>query len=106
MYAYATMDDIIARSILVLWWIASILTIYFAGRMAQRRGRSFRNWAWAGILIGPPAFPLLFLLPNLQRKDPGDPEGGQRPADAIGAAKRGIPGNPNPRHLNMSFSFR
>ena len=50
--------------------VASIGTIYLAGRIAQRRGRSFRNWAWiAGILIGPLALPLLFLLPNLRGKN-------------------------------------
>jgi hypothetical protein len=42
-------------------------SIYLAGRVAQRRGRSFRNWAWiAGILMGPLALPLLWLLPDLQ----------------------------------------
>src|SRR5947209_13956472 len=40
-------------------------SIYLAGRLAQRRGRSFRNWAWiAGILLGPLALPLLLLLPD------------------------------------------
>jgi hypothetical protein len=44
--------------------------MYFAGRLAEHRGRSFKNWALiSGSLIGPLAFPLLFLLPNLQRKD-------------------------------------
>jgi hypothetical protein len=50
--------------------VAMIGSIYLAGRIAQRRGRSFRNWAWiAGVLIGPLALPLLFLLPNLQGKN-------------------------------------
>jgi hypothetical protein len=50
--------------------VASIATIYLAGRIAQRRGRSFRNWAWiTGILIGPLALPLLFVLPNLHGKN-------------------------------------
>lgn len=41
-------------------------SIYLAGEIAQRRGRSFKNWAWiAGVLIGPLALPLLFVLPNL-----------------------------------------
>ncbi len=45
---------------------AMIGSTYLAGRIAQRRGRSFRNWAWiAGILIGPLALALLYLLPNL-----------------------------------------
>jgi MFS family permease len=107
MYAYPTMDDIIARSILVLWFGGTILTIYFAGRIAQRRGRSFTNWACiAGFLIGPLAFLLLFLLPNLRRTEPGSPEGGKRPTELIGAAKPVIQGNPEPSHLDMSFSFR
>lgn len=45
-------------------------SIYFAGRMAERRGRSFKNWAWiAACLIGPLALPLLLLLPNLHGKN-------------------------------------
>jgi MFS family permease len=98
------MDDTITPSILI---IGLILTMYFAGRIAQRRGRSFKNWALiAGTLIGPLAFPLLLLLPNLQRKDPNGPEGEQRPAEVIGAAKPVIRGNPDPGRLNISFSFR
>jgi MFS family permease len=50
--------------------VAMVGSIYLAGRIAQRRGRSFRNWAWiAGILIGPLALPLLFLLPNLHGRN-------------------------------------
>jgi hypothetical protein len=46
--------------------VVLIGSIYLSGRIAQRRGRSFRNWAWiAGLLIGPLALPLLFLLPDL-----------------------------------------
>jgi hypothetical protein len=49
--------------------VASMCTIYLAGRIAERRGRSFKTWAWiAGILIGPLALPLLFLLPDLRGK--------------------------------------
>ena len=67
MNAYVTIDGYILSALLA---VASVCTIYLAGRMAQRRGRSFRNWAWiAGILIGPLAFPLLFLLPNLHRNN-------------------------------------
>jgi hypothetical protein len=81
-----------------------ILTMYFAGRIAESRGRSFKNWALiAGSLIGPLAFPLLFLLPNLQRKDPQGPEGEKRPTDATRPV---IQGNPDPSHLKMSSSFR
>jgi MFS family permease len=62
-----TFDAYVLSAVLA---IALIGTIYLAGRIAQRRGRSFKNWAWiAGILIGPLALPLLFLLPNLHGKN-------------------------------------
>jgi MFS family permease len=55
--------DIVALALMVV-------SIFLAGRMAERRGRSFKNWALiAGILIGPLALPLLFLLPNLRREN-------------------------------------
>ena len=46
--------------------IASIASIYPAGRIAERRGRSFKVWAWIAVFIGPLALPLVFLLPNLR----------------------------------------
>jgi MFS family permease len=49
--------------------IASIISIYLAGRIAERRGRSFKNWAWIAALIGPLALPLVFLFPNLLGKN-------------------------------------
>jgi hypothetical protein len=49
--------------------VASIGSIYLAGRIAQRRGRSFKNWAWIAGGIGPLALPLLFLLPDLHGKN-------------------------------------
>ncbi len=67
MNAYINFD---AQILAVLLSVASIGTIYVAGRIAQRRGRSFRSWAWiAGIILGPLAIPLLFLLPNLHGKN-------------------------------------
>jgi hypothetical protein len=67
MNAYVTFDGYILSALLA---VASICTIYLAGRIAERRGRSFKNWAWiAGILIGPLALPLLFLLPNLNDRN-------------------------------------
>jgi MFS family permease len=69
MNAYTTMDGYI---IWALVFVGSIST-YLAGRIAERRGRSFKIWAWiAGILIGPLAIPLLFLLPNLHGKNGND----------------------------------
>jgi MFS family permease len=70
MNAYITFDAYVLSALLT---VATIGSIYLAGRIAQRRGRSFKNWAWiAGILIGPLALLLLFLLPNLHGKN-GDP---------------------------------
>ena len=65
-----TFDGYVLAAVLT---IVSIGSIYLAGRIAERRGRSFKNWAWiAGILIGPLALPLLFPLPSLHGKD-GNP---------------------------------
>jgi MFS family permease len=100
---YATTDDYINRTILALWFVGSVYSIYLAGRIAERRGRSFKAWAWiSGILIGPLALPLLFLLPNLHRKDPDGPQGKNGPAHVTGAATPAIRRNPEPS--NMSFA--
>jgi MFS family permease len=62
-----TFDATILTALLTAALIGSI---YLAGRIAERRGRSFKNWAWiAGILIGPLALPLLLLLPDLHGKN-------------------------------------
>ena len=52
--------------------IGFIVSIYLAGRIAERRGRSFKIWAWIAAVIGPLALPLVFLFPNLHRKN-GNP---------------------------------
>ncbi len=52
--------------------IGFIVSIYLAGRIAERRGRSFKVWAWIAAVIGPLALPLVFLFPNLHRKN-GNP---------------------------------
>lgn len=44
-------------------------SIFLAGHLAERRGRSFRNWAWIGAFIGPLALPLVFLFRNLQNRN-------------------------------------
>ena len=56
----------------VLAILALIASVYLAGRIAERRGRSFKSWAWIAAFIGPLALPLLFLFPNLHGKN-GDP---------------------------------
>ena len=45
--------------------VAFIGSMYLAGRIAERRGRSVKSWAWTAAIIGPLAHPLLFLFPNL-----------------------------------------
>jgi MFS family permease len=102
---YTTADDYINRTILALWFVGSVYSIYLAGRIAERRGRSFKAWAWiSGILIGPLALPLLFLLPNLRRKDTSGPNGKNGPANVIGAVTPAIQRNPEPSHRNMSVA--
>jgi MFS family permease len=54
---------------LALLIFGSIISIYLAGRIAERRGRSFKVWAWIAAIIGPLALPLVFLFPNLHRKN-------------------------------------
>jgi MFS family permease len=49
--------------------VASIGSMYLAGRIAERRGRSFKIWAWIAAIIGPLALPLVFLLPDLHGKN-------------------------------------
>jgi hypothetical protein len=48
-----------------------VMSIYFAGELAVRRGRSRTVWLWiAALVLGPFAIPLLYLLP---RRDAGQP---------------------------------
>jgi hypothetical protein len=57
-----------ALVLLILLTIGPIYLVYLAGRIAERRGRSFTIWAWIAVIIGPFAFPLLFLFRNLPRR--------------------------------------
>jgi hypothetical protein len=65
---YATQGGIgacIMDAITLVTLVAFIGSIYLAGRMAERRRRSFKIWAWVAAFIGPLALPLVFLFPNL-----------------------------------------
>ena len=53
----------------VITLVVFVASIYLAGLVAQRRGRSFRNWGWVAAFIGPFALPLVFLFPNLHRNN-------------------------------------
>jgi MFS family permease len=55
----------------VITVVAFIASMYLAGRLAERRGRSVRNWAWVAAIIGPFALALIFLFPNLHDKNGG-----------------------------------
>ena len=55
----------------VVTLVIFVASIYPAGRIAEHRGRSFKVWAWIAVFIGPLAFPLVFLLPNLRRQSVG-----------------------------------
>jgi len=50
-------------------FLLMILSVYLAGRIAERRGRSFKNWAWIAAAIGPLALPLVFLFPSFHVKN-------------------------------------
>ena len=52
----------------VLLIIGAIASIYVAGLLAERRGRSVKTWAWIAALIGPLAF-VVFLLPDQRNKN-------------------------------------
>jgi MFS family permease len=58
-----------ANITLALLTVGSIISVYLAGRIAERRGRSFKIWAWIAAVIGPLALPLVFLFPNLHAKN-------------------------------------
>ena len=60
-----TFDGYILFTLLM---VASIGSMFLAGRIAERRGRRSGNWVWLAAIIGPLALPLIFLFPNLHRK--------------------------------------
>jgi MFS family permease len=47
-------------AITLVAFIGFIGSMYLAGRMAERRGRSFKLWVWIAAFIGPIALPLVF----------------------------------------------
>ena len=56
-----TLDGYILVTLLM---VVTTGSVWLAGRLAERRGRSFRTWAWVGAIIGPFALPLLYLFPD------------------------------------------
>jgi MFS family permease len=61
-----TLDGYILFTLLT---VASIGSMYLAGRIAERRGRSFKIRAWIAAIIGPLTLPLVFLFPDLHGKN-------------------------------------
>lgn len=49
--------------------VGTVVSMHLAGRMAERRGRSFKIWAWIAAFIGPLALPLVFLFADLRSKN-------------------------------------
>jgi hypothetical protein len=65
-----TFDGYVLSAMLTVIFFGSI---YLSGRIAEHRGRNFKAWAWiSGMLIGPLAVILLFLLPNRRSRN-GNP---------------------------------
>jgi MFS family permease len=63
------MSGIVTSALVFIGWTVSI---YLAGRIAERRGRRFKKWAWIAAAIGPLALPLVLLFPNLHGKNGGE----------------------------------
>jgi MFS family permease len=59
----------IVDAISLVVFVGFIGSMYVAGRIAERRGRRFKTWAWIAAIIGPLALPLLFVFPNLHREN-------------------------------------
>lgn len=56
----------------IIWTLLTIgclYSVYLAGHIAERRGRSFKAWAWIAVIIGPLALPLVYLFPDLHRRN-------------------------------------
>jgi hypothetical protein len=51
----------------LLLLLVNVVTMYFSGQVALRRGRSLRNWLWLGAVFGPFALVTVALLPPLQK---------------------------------------
>jgi hypothetical protein len=49
--------------------VVFIVSVFLVGRIAERRGRSFKIWAWIAAFIGPLALPLVLLFPNLHGRN-------------------------------------
>jgi multisubunit Na+/H+ antiporter MnhB subunit len=62
-------------AITLVVFVVSIVSIVLAGRIAERRGRSFKIWAWIAAFIGPLALPLVLLFPNLHGRNGDHAEG-------------------------------
>jgi MFS family permease len=58
-----------ANILFALLTVIAIASMYLAGRLAERRGRRFTVWAWIAAFIGPLALPLIFLFPNMHRRN-------------------------------------
>ena len=52
-----------------------VCSIYLAGRIAERRGRSFKIWTWIAAIIGPLALALVFLFPTCMARMATVPRG-------------------------------
>jgi hypothetical protein len=59
--AQGSMGACIMDAITLVVFVVSIVSIVLAGRIAERRGRSFKIWAWIAAFIGPLALPLVLL---------------------------------------------
>jgi hypothetical protein len=55
----------------VIALIAFVACVYLTIRIAARRGRNVRTWAWIAALAGPLAIPLLLMFPDRHCRNGG-----------------------------------
>jgi len=55
--------------VILITILLTIVSMYFAGCIAQIRGCSSKIWLWIAAFIGPFALLLVFLLPDLEGQD-------------------------------------
>ncbi len=46
----------------------TVVSMYLAGRVAERRGRSVKAWLWLAALAGPVALVVLLFLPPVREQ--------------------------------------
>ncbi len=49
------------------WLILNVISMYFAGQVAIRKGRSFKMWLWLGAIFSVFALIIVAVLPSVEK---------------------------------------